>query len=216
MYEIKVGFQILLTDDDELLRLGVRHFLEKLFKGVLMEEAQNAQQTLDFLRQKRCDLLLLDLGLPDRNGMEILPDVKRVQSEMPVIVFSGMGEEEFAVVAINAGASGFVTKTRAVQELPRAIQKVLDGDKYVSPALAEKLALGFLSKSARPLHESLSAREFQVLRLMASGQSVKTIADGFSLSVNTVSTYRARLLEKMNMHSNAELTRYALKQHIVE
>lgn len=198
------------------MRLGVRRFLETTFKGVLITEAGNAKQALDFVRQKPWDLLLLDLGLPDKNGLEVLQDIKNLQPDLPVIVFSGMGEEEFGVAAINAGASGFVTKTSAVQELPRAIQKVLDGGKYVSPALAERLALGFLSKSQGPLHESLSPREFQVLRLMATGQSATAIASELSLSVKTVSTYRARLLEKMHMHSNAELTRYALKQHIVE
>jgi len=198
------------------MRLGSRRFLEGTFKGALIEEAQNAKQTLELVRQKPWDLLLLDLSLPDKNGLDILQDIKHAQPDLPVLVLSGTGEDEFAVPALNAGASGFVSKTNAAQELPRAIQKVLGGGKYVSPALADKLALGVLSKETGPLHESLSEREFQVLRLTATGQSAKAIAATLCLSVKTVSTYRARLLEKMHMQSNAELTRYALKHHLVE
>lgn len=213
---MKPRLRILVTDDHDLMRLGTRHFLELTFKGALVEEAQNAKQTLDFVRQKPWNLLLLDLSLPDKNGLDVIHDIKLAQPDLPVLVLSGAGEDEFAVPALNAGASGFVAKTSAVQELPRAIQKVLGGGKYVSTALAEKLALGFLSKSSGPLHELLSEREFQVLRLIATGQSATAIAATLSLSVKTVSTYRVRLLEKMNMDSNAELTRYALKQHLVE
>ena len=205
-----------MTDDHDLMRLGVRHFLEWSYKGALIEEAENAKQTLDFVRQNPWDLLLLDLILPDKNGLDILQDIKKAQPDLPVIILSGSGEDEFAVAALNAGASGFVTKTSAPQELTRAMNKVLSGVKYISPSLADKLALGYLSKTQGPLHESLSEREFQVLRLIATGQSAKTIATTLSLSVKTISTYRARLLEKMLMHTNAELTRYAIKQHLVE
>jgi DNA-binding NarL/FixJ family response regulator len=212
---MKAQLRILVTDDYDLMRLGLRRFLEVSFKGALVEEAVNGKQTLVLVRQKPWDLLLLDLSLPDKNGLDILQDVKHAQPDLPVLVFSGMGEDEFAVAALNAGASGFVNKGSSVQELTLAIQKVLAGGKYVSPALADKLALGFLSKSPGPLHQSLSEREFQVLRLMAAGQGVTAIAATMSLSVKTISTYRARLLEKMQMHSNAELTCYAFKHHLV-
>jgi len=198
------------------MRLGIRHFLEATFEGALIEEANNAEQTLGLVRQKPWDLLLLDLTLPDRNGLDILQDIKHAQPDLSVLVFSGSGEDEFAVAALTAGASGFVTKANSVPELTRAIQKVLAGGKYVSPALADRLALNFLSKSPGPLHEALSEREFQVLRLIATGQSPTDIAATLSLSVKTVSTYRARILEKMLMHSNADLTRYALKEHLVQ
>ena len=212
----KARLRILVADDHELVRRGLRAHLESSFKGALVQEAENARQTLELVRQKPWDVLLLDLGLPDRNGLDILQDIKLARPNLPVLVLSGLGEDEFAVPALNAGASGFVSKTGPVQELTAAIQKVLAGGKYVSPALADKLALGFLSRSTGPLHESLSVREFQVLRLIATGQSATTIAATLCLSVKTVSTYRARLLEKMHMNSNAELTRYALKQHLVE
>ena len=212
---MKAELRILVTDDFDLMRLGLRRFLEATFKGALVEEAVNGKQTLDFVRRKPWDLLLLDLSLPDKNGLDILQDIKHARPKLPVLVFSGMGEDEFAVAALNAGASGFVTKSSSVPELTLAIQKVLAGGKYVSPALADKLALGFLSRAPGPLHQSLSEREFQVLRLMATGQGATAIAATMSLSVKTVSTYRARLLEKMGMHSNAELTRYAFKQHLV-
>jgi two-component system invasion response regulator UvrY len=208
--------RILVADDHEMVRRWLRTHLESSFKGALIQEAQNARQTLELVRQKPWDVLLLDLGLPDRNGLDILKDIKHAQPNLPVLVLSGSGEDEFAVPALNAGASGFVSKTGPVKELTPAIQKVMGGGKYVSPALAGKLALSFLSKSTGPLHESLSEREFQVLRLIATGQSATTIAATLCLSVKTVSTYRARLLEKMHMQSNAELTRYALKQHLVE
>jgi DNA-binding NarL/FixJ family response regulator len=212
---MKTRLRVLVTDDFDLMRLGLRRFLDVTFGGALVEEAVNGKQTLDFVRQKPWDLLLLDLSLPDKNGLDILQDIKHAQPDLPVLVFSGMGEDGFAVAALNAGASGFVAKSSSVQELTLAIQKVLAGCKYVSPALADQLALNFLSKSTGPLHESLSEREFQVLRLMAAGQGATAIAAAMSLSVKTISTYRARLLEKMHMHSNAELTRYALKHHLV-
>jgi len=156
------------ADDYDLMRLGLRRFLEVTFKGALIEEAADGKQTLDFVRQKPWDLLLLDLSLPDKHGLDILQDIKQARPELPVLVFSGMGEDEFAVAAVNAGASGFVSKGSSIQELTLAVQKVLAGGKYVSPALANKMALGFLSKSPGPLHQSLSEREFQVLRLTAS------------------------------------------------
>ena len=212
---MKTRLRVLVTDDFDLMRFGLRRFLDVTFKGALVEEAVNGKQTLDFVRQKPWDLLLLDLSLPDKNGLDILQDIKHVQPDLPVLVFSGMGEDEFAVAALNSGASGFVTKGSSVKELTLAIQKVLAGGKYVSPALADKLALNFLSKSSGPAHQSLSEREFQVLRLMAAGQGATAIAAAMSLSVKTISTYRARLLEKMGMHSNAELTRYAFKHHLV-
>ncbi len=133
-----------------------------------------------------------------------------------MLIFSGSGEDEFPVAALNAGASGFVTKGTPTPELREAIQKVLGSGKHLSAALADKLAQGFLSKQTGPLHESLSEREFQVLHLIATGQSATAIAATLALSVKTVSPYRGRLLEKMLMHSNAELTRYALKQHLVK
>ena len=212
---MKTRLRVLVTDDFDLMRFGLRRFLDVTFKGALVEEAVNGKQTLEFVRQKPWDLLLLDLSLPDKNGLDILQDIKDAQPDLPVLVFSGLGEDEFAVAALHAGASGFVAKSSSVQELTLAIEKVLAGGKYVSPALADKLALNFLSKSTGPLHESLSEREFQVLRLIATGQSATTIAATLSLSVKTISTYRARVLEKMQMHSNAELTRYALKHHLV-
>jgi two-component system invasion response regulator UvrY len=208
--------RILVADDHELVRRWLRTLLESSFKGALVQEAQNARQTLELVRQKSWDLLLLDLGLPDRNGLDILQDIRNARPNLPLLVLSGLGEDEFAVPVLKAGANGFVSKAGPVQELTLAIRKVMEGGKYVSPALADKLALNFLSDSTGLLHESLSQREFQVLRLIANGQSAKMIAATLCLSVKTVSTYRARLLEKMQMKSNAELTRYALKQHLVE
>ena len=213
---VKLRLRILVVDDFDMMRFGLRRFLEATFKGALIEEAQTAQRTLDLVRQQPWDLLLLDLVLPDKNGLDILHDLKLAQPDLPVLIFSGSGEDEFAVAALNAGASGFVTKGTPTPELLEAIHKVLGGGKYLSATLADKLAQGFLSKQTGPLHESLSEREFQVLRLIAAGQSATAIAATLALSVKTVSTYRGRLLEKMLMHSNAELTRYAIKQNLVK
>lgn len=205
-----------MTDDHELVRRWLRTLLASACKGALVQEAQTARQTLELVRQEPWDLLLLDLGLPDRNGLDILQDIKHARPNLAVLVLSGLGEDEFAVPALKAGANGFVSKAGPVQELSLAIRKVMGGGKYVSPSLADKLALNYLSESSGPLHESLSQREFQVLRLIASGQTATSIAATLCLSVKTVSTYRARVLEKMRMKSNAELMRYAVKQRLVE
>jgi two-component system, NarL family, invasion response regulator UvrY len=207
--------RILLADDHDLMRLGSRRFIEAAFENAQVEEAQTARQTLDMVMQQSWDLLLLDLGLPDKNGLDILRDIKLAQPNLPVLVFSGAGEDEFAVAALHAGASGFLPKALPAQELAQAIKKVLAGGTYLTPTLADKLALASLSKTSGPLHESLSEREFQVLRMIASGHSATAIAASLSLSVPTVSTYRARLLRKMGMSSNAELTHYAIKQRLV-
>jgi len=213
---MKPCLRILLTDDHDLMRFGTRRFLETTFPGTVVEEARNARETLELVRQRRWDLLLLDLGLPDKHGLDILRDLKQARPELRVLVLSATGEDEFAVPALNAGADGFVAKTEAIRDLPQAMEKVMAGGKYLSLELADKLASRFLSKSVGLPHESLSERELQVLRLLATGRSATAISVTLSLSVKTVSTYRARLLEKMNLHSNAELIRYALDHRLVE
>jgi DNA-binding NarL/FixJ family response regulator len=162
------------------------------------------------------DVLVLDITMPGRSGFDILKELKHEQPDLPVLVLSIHAEEQFAVRVLKAGASGYLTKENAPDELVKAIRKVVSGGRYISRNLAETLAFGLDMDSARPQHETLSDREFQVMQLMASGKTLAEIAGELSLSAKTVSTYRARLLEKMNLRTNAEVIRYAIENGLIE
>ncbi len=207
--------RLLFADDHPLLRNGLKQALSQEPDLQSAGEAEDSKQVLAQLAEGVWDMVILDITMPGRGGLEILRDIRRLRPEVPVLVLSMPTEEQFAVRAIKAGASGYVCKSSAARDVVQAIRKILTGKKYVSANLAEMLANALDSDSDRPPHEALSDREFQVMCRIASGKTVSQIAAETTLSVKTVSTYRARVLEKMNMHNNAELTRYAIQNNLV-
>lgn len=206
----------MVADDHPLLRNGLKQILTQEPDLTVAGEAEDSEQVMASVERGEWDLVILDITMPGRSGLDVLRDIRRMRPELPVLVLSMHAEDQFAVRAIKAGANGYVSKDNAPTEVVRAVRKILSGKKYVSPTLAEILANALSSDIQRPLHETLSDREFQVLRQLASGKTVSQIAAEIALSVKTVSTYRARLLEKMNLRNNAELTRYAIQHGLVE
>ena len=206
---------VLVADDHPLLRSGLKHVLEQEPDIAPPGEAEDSEQVLQLIEGKDWDVVVLDIAMPGRNGLETLQEIRKRKPTLPVLILSMHSEDQFAVRAIKAGASGYLTKNNAPGELVRAIRRVLSGKKYVSPALADALAHAVESGDVGS-HESLSHREFHVMCRIASGRSVSEIAEELSLSVKTISTYRARALEKMNMRTNAELTRYAIRNGLVD
>jgi DNA-binding NarL/FixJ family response regulator len=198
------------------MRRGLKLILEEEFPNMVFGEASNGQQALDLAWKQDWDIVVLDITMPGRNGLDVLKELKQIRPHIPVLVLSMHSEDQFAVRVLKAGASGYMTKENVPEELVKAIKKVLVGGKYVSAALAEKLAFRLETNYEQPLHEKLSDREYQVLCLIASGKTVKQIAAELSLSIKTISTYRSRILEKLNMKTNAELTHYALRLKLVE
>jgi DNA-binding NarL/FixJ family response regulator len=207
--------KVLIADDHPIVRQGLRQILLGVSDMTLAGEAINGEEALDQVRSGSCDVLVLDISMPNRSGFDVLKELKHEQPTLPVLVFSVHGEEQFAVRALKAGASGYLSKENAPTELIKAIRKVVGGGKYISLSLAETLAFGLGTSIDRPRHEILSDREFQVMQMMASGKTFTEIADSLSLSVKTVSTYRARILEKMSLKTNAELIRYAIENRLV-
>ena len=208
--------QVLIADDHPLLRAGLKAVLAEELDFSPPGEAEDSDQLLKQVDERPWDAIVLDIAMPGRNGLETLSEIRRRRPSLPVLILSMHSEEQFALRAIKAGASGYLTKTNAAAELVRAIRRILAGKKYVSAALAEVLANVIESGEERPLHEVLSDREYHVVCRIASGKSVSEIAEETSLSVKTISTYRARALEKMNMRGNAELTRYAIRNGLVD
>lgn len=206
----------LVADDHAVVRRGLKDLLGESGDIVVHGEAASGEELIARIHEQTWDVVVLDLNLPDRNGLDLLVELKRLRPELPVLILTICAEEQFAVRALRAGAAGYVTKETAPEELVRAVRKVVGRGRYVSPAVAERLALWVDSGAEKPLHETLSAREFQIFRLLASGRSVSRAADEVSLSVKTVSTYRTRILEKMNLKSNAELTLYAVRNRLIE
>jgi len=208
--------RILLVDDHEVVRDGVRRILDKQPGATTFGEAGTAPEALELVREQDWDVVLLDISLGGRDGLEVLKEIKQLRPRLPVLILSMHSEELFARRALKAGAAGYVTKGSPRAELAQAVDEVIKGGVYVSPTLAEKLVLDLREGTDRPPHETLSDREFEVLRLIASGKTVGEIADILSLSAGTISTYRARILEKMGMKTNAELTHYAIQNKLVE
>ena len=208
--------RVLVADDHPLLRSGIKQVLGQESDMAVVGEAEDSEQVLQRIDEQGWDVVVLDIAMPGRSGLDALREIRRRRPNLPVLVLSMHSEEQFAIRAIKAGASGFISKSDAPTEIVRAIRKVVTGKKYVSASLAETLANAIESETHRPSHEALSDREFQVMCGIASGKTVSQIAVEISLSVKTVSTYRARVLEKMNMRTNAELTRYALQTGLVD
>ena len=204
----------LIIDDHKVVRRGLKEILVEGFPGLETGEAGNQAEALEQVWNQEWDVVLLDIGLPGRSGFDLLIDLKQAKPRLPVIVISMYPEEHFAVRALKCGASSYLTKEAASDELLNAVQRVLGGAKYITVSLGEKLARDIESGDQK-LHESLSNREFQVMCMLAAGQIVKEIAGELCLSVKTISTYRTRILEKMNVTSNAELMRYAARNQLV-
>ncbi len=208
--------KILLADDHAVVRRGLKQILADDFKRATFGEARNAQEALDLVWKDNWDVVILDITMPGRSGLEVLREIKKSRPKLPVLVLSMHPENQFAVRVLKRGAAGYMTKESAPEELVGAIKKVLAGGRYVSTSLAEKLATYVSSESQKPPQELLSDREFQVLRLIASGKIVSEIAKELSLSVKTISTYRTRILEKMGLRNNAELMHYAMQHQLIE
>lgn len=208
--------KILIIDDHEVVRRGVQQILEENFLYVEVGEADTAQKGIAAVRQESWDLAIVDISLPDQSGLELLCELHSTAPQLPLMVLSLHPEEQYAVRAFRAGAKAYLTKHTAPEELARAVKQVLSGRMYVTASIGECMA-GSLSKSPTGSeHHPLSEREFEVLVLLAQGKSVKHIAQSLSLSIKTVSTYRARLLDKLQLTTTAELIRYALDHHLVE
>jgi two-component system invasion response regulator UvrY len=208
--------KILLTDDHAVVRQGLKLILADHFKKAQFGEARNATEALNRVTKEDWDVMVLDVTMPGRSGLEILKDVKRLRPRLPVLILSMHPEDQFAVRMLKTGAAGYLTKESAGDELVGAINKVVGGGRYVSPALAERLASYLTIDVQKAPHERLSDREFLVLRMLASGKSVSQIGRELSLSVKTISTYRGRLLEKMDMKNNAEVMHYALQKNLLD
>lgn len=207
--------KILIADDHAYIREGLKQILAETSDMVVAGEAADGREVLDRVRKDDYDLVLLDIAMPGRSGLDTLGQLKHEKPELPVLVLSMYPEEQYAIRAFKAGVSGYLTKESAPEELISAIRKVTQGGKYVSSSLAEKLAFNLETDTEKPIHERLSDREYEVMIMIASGKTVKEIADKLSLSVKTISTNRVRALKKMGMKNNAEITYYAIKQGLV-
>jgi DNA-binding NarL/FixJ family response regulator len=208
--------KVLIADDHAILRRGLKEILVRSLDGVMCGEAEDAEQVLTEVQNQTWDLVILDISMPGRSGLDILSDLQRTQPKVPVLVLSMYAEGQYGKRVLKAGASGYMNKESAPEELIKAMQKVLAGGRYVSPALAEELAAALRQDAERPLHETLSRREFEILRMIASGKTVSQIAGELHLSATTVSTYRTRILGKMKLANSAELIRYALQNRLVD
>jgi len=208
--------KILIADDHAIVREGMKQILSESSEMLVVAEASTGQAVLEKINKNDIDLVVLDISMPGRGGMDILKDIKSLKPKLPVLILSMYPEEQYAVRVLKSGASGYLTKESAPAELVKAIRQISQGKKYISPSLAEKLAIDLEVSPDKPPHEILSDREYQVMCMIASGKTLKEIADGLSLSIKTISTYRSRILEKMNMKTNAELTHYAIKSKLVD
>lgn len=208
--------KLLLVDDHELIRAGLKQLLQASLGHLVIGEARNADEAILLLDQQAWDIAITDLTMPGRSGLDLLVELKKLRPELPVLVLSVLSEDEVAVRVLKSGAAGFVHKETSGEELVKAVRKVIAGGKYVSPSLAEKLALRITAPETEEPHKKLSDREYVVMTMLASGTSLTQIGKILALSIKTISTYRSRILQKLHMETNADLTRYALKHRLVE
>ena len=208
--------RVLIADDHAVVRRGVRQILEESSDIQVVGEAASASELWPKVREGRFDAVVLDVNLPGRSGLELLGDIKRERPEAPVLILTVHSEEQYAVRALKAGASGFLTKESAPERLVDAVRCIAGGRRFITPEVAEKLASSVALGEKGPLHETLSDREFQILKMIASGKTVSQIGRELALSVKTISTHRTRILKKMCLKTNSELTHYAIRNGLVE
>lgn len=208
--------KVFIADDHAVVREGIKHIFSEAPEIHVAGEASNGQEVLETISKKNYDLLLLDIAMPGRDGLEVLKEVKMQQPKLPVLILSMFPEEQYALRALKSGASGYLTKDSIPNELLKAVRKVLRGGIYISSSFSEKLLTDIASDIQKPLHEMLSDREFQIMRMIAKGKTINEIADELSLSAKTVYTYRARILDKMGIKNNMELTHYVTKYGLID
>ena len=208
--------RVLIADDHALMRKGLKETLEEELGNLTFGEAENSAQVLQLVTEQNWDLVLLDINMEGRSGLDALADIRAIRPKMPVLILSMYPEEDFAVRALKAGASGYISKRLASEELVNAVKKVFSGGRYITQAVADQLAAAMAREDEHDPHQILSNREFQILQMIASGKSLKEIASELGISVKTVGTYHGRLLSKMKMSTDIELTRYALRNKLVE
>jgi two-component system invasion response regulator UvrY len=208
--------RLLIADDHTMVRAGLKQLMLERFPGATVQEATNGREAVSLALNQEWDVIILDLAMPGKNGLEALADIKYAKPRQPVLIQSMHPEEEVGIRLIKAGASGFVQKTAPPEELAAAVRKVLAGGRYISPALAEQMASKLADNQAGEGHEILSDREYQVLCLLGSGKSATDVGRELSISIKTVSTYRARIVEKLGFHNNAELIRYVIEHKLCE
>lgn len=213
---MKVQLRVLIVDDHTVVRQGLKHILLEEWAGAVFGEAANVAEMLPLFRKQDWDVVLLDINMPGRSGLDVLRDLRQEKPQVPILILSGHPEDQYAVRVLKAGASGYLPKETASAELIKAVRKVLDGGKYVSAPVAEQMASGLARESDKLPHEALSDREYQVLCLLASGKTATEIAEELALSVKTISTFRSRVLAKMRKKTNAELAHYAIQHQLIE
>ena len=207
--------RILIADDHTVVRLGIKQILSIAFPLALIEDVTNAEDLLKKVTQEKWDVVISDISMPGRNGLEMIPEIRKVHPGLPVLILSMYSEEHYGLRAIKAGASGYLMKEMAAGELVIAVKKVLAGKKYISPVIAEKLASAIERNQEKSPYQNLSNRELQVFKMIADGNGVSDIASKLSIKLSTVSTYRARIMEKMHLKSNADLIRYAFENKLL-
>jgi DNA-binding NarL/FixJ family response regulator len=207
--------RVIIADDHPLLRRGIKDIIEEQADMEVVAEAATGQELLVQLEHRDCDVILLDIGMPGRDGLDALSDIRRKSPKLPVLILSVYPEDQFGPRVLKSGASGYMNKETACEQLVQAIRKISTGGKYISPTLAEKIASDLAADNHLPPHEKLSDREYQVMRKIASGKTVGEIARELCLSEKTISTHRTRILEKMEMKTNAQLTYYAVHHDLV-
>lgn len=207
--------RILVADDHSVVRKGLKLILEEGFPGAEVVEVADAEAIIEKVLHQKWDVVISDLSMPGRTGLDALQQIKQIDSKIPVLILSIHPEDQYAMRALKSGAAGYLSKDMAPEELVKAVQKVMSGKKYITPTIAEKLVTIFNEDDNKLPHETLSDREFEVLKLLASGKSVSEIADSMYLSVTTVSTYRTRILQKIGLRNNAELTLYAIENKLI-
>ncbi len=209
--EKESSIKVLVADDHEIVRQGLKTIISEHSDLSIAGEAENGNQVLKILKKTKVDVVLLDFDMPEKNGLDTLIELKALYPKLPVMILSIFPEDHYGTRFLKAGASGYLQKSSATDQLIDAIRKVFNGGKYISSALTDKLVTGLNKDKEQYLHESLSDREFQVFRLLATGKKLKEMADELCLSINTISTYRSRILQKMDMKSNADVIRYAIE-----
>jgi len=208
--------KIFIADDHPIYREGLKQFLHKSFDRAIVDEASNGGEAFNKISKSDYDVVLLDIDMPGRNGLEIIKDVKKEKPKLPVLMLSAYPEEQYAIRSFKSGASGYLTKKSVPSELIKAIEKVTQGGKYLTLSIAERLALTIEGDIEMPPHERLSNREHQVMCMIARGNTVKDISEELSLSESTVSTYRKRILEKMGLNKNSEIISYSIRNGLIE